>query len=76
MRGAPEPVRTRANRRLRSLALAVVIVLIWEGAKVLFAIPTYKLPHIHQIFAEFLRRTGNDELMLSIMAQNAAVTAV
>jgi NitT/TauT family transport system permease protein len=69
-------VTSRAQRRLRSLAVAAVIVLIWEGAKALFAIPTYKLPHIHQIFADFLRRTGSDELMVSIMAQNAAVTAV
>jgi NitT/TauT family transport system permease protein len=72
----PEPVTERVLRRFRSLAVAGVIVLLWEGAKVFFAIPTYKLPHIYQIFADFLRRTGSDELMVSIMAQNAAVTAV
>lgn len=66
----------RAQGRLRSLAVAGAIVLVWEGAKVLFAVPTYKLPHIHQIFADFLRRTGSDELMAAIMALNAAVTAL
>src|SRR3989442_10390247 len=74
--GAPEPVTARAEGRLRSLAVAGALVVIWEGGKFLFAIPTYKLPHIHQIFADFLRRTGGDELMAWIMAQNAAVTAV
>jgi len=69
-------VTARAEGRLRSFALAGAIVLIWEGGKFLFAIPTYKLPHIHQIFGDFLRRTGGDELMAWIMAQNAAVTAV
>jgi NitT/TauT family transport system permease protein len=69
-------VTARAQGRLRSLAVAGAIVVLWEGGKVLFAIPTYKLPHIHQIFADLLRRTGGDELMAWIMAQNAAVTAV
>ena len=62
--------------RARSLAVAVAIVAVWEGAKAAFAIPTYKLPHIHQILGDFLRRTGADQLMLWIMAQNAAYTAL
>ncbi len=47
----------------------------WEGAKALFDIPTYMLPHIHEIFGDFLRRGGRGELWLGIMAQNAAYTA-
>ncbi len=69
-------MRALALGRARSLAVAGLIVLVWEGAKALFAIPTYKLPHIHEILGDFLRRTGGDELLLWIMAQNAYVTAL
>jgi hypothetical protein len=69
-------VRALAKSRVRSLAVAGLIVLVWEGAKALFAIPTYMLPHIHEILGDFLRRTGSEELLLWIMAQNAYVTAL
>jgi ABC-type nitrate/sulfonate/bicarbonate transport system permease component len=41
-------------RWLSSLAVVGVVVLLWEGSKALFAIPRYKLPHVHEILAEFL----------------------
>ncbi len=43
---------------LSSLAVAGAVVLVWEGSKALFAIPRYKLPHIHEILAEFHGRAA------------------
>jgi NitT/TauT family transport system permease protein len=54
----------------------VPLALLWEGGKALFAIPSYKLPHLHEIFGDFLRRGAGGELWLWIMAQNAAYTAL
>lgn len=83
MDAAAEPILTppahSRSRRGRHLALSasivVAIVIVWEGAKALFAIPTYMLPHVHEIFGEFLRRGGRGELWVGIMAHNAAYTA-
>jgi hypothetical protein len=36
------------------LVVAGGVLLVWEGSKALFAIPRYKLPHVHEILAEFL----------------------
>lgn len=73
------PRGLRADRRTRQVlqftAVIVTLAAIWEGGKLLFGIPVYKLPHIHEIFGEFLRRGGNGQLMLVILAQNAWVTA-
>jgi NitT/TauT family transport system permease protein len=49
---------------------------VWEGSKALFSIPAYKLPHLHEIFGDFLRRGAGGELWAWIMAQNAAYTAL
>lgn len=67
--------RRRDRRALRSLLLIAAIVVIWEGAKAAFNIPTYMLPHVHEILGDFFRRGGRGELWLGIMAQNAAYTA-
>jgi NitT/TauT family transport system permease protein len=64
------------GRRLRTLAVIVAIAAVWEGGKALFAVPGYKLPHLHEIFADFLRRGAGGEPWLWIMAQNAGVTAL
>jgi NitT/TauT family transport system permease protein len=69
-------VSARARARLRSLAVAAALVAMWEGAKAVFAIPPYMLPHVHQILGDFLRRGGGDQLWLWIMAENAAYTAL
>ena len=61
---------------LRPLALAAGLVAVWEGAKALFALPTYKLPHVHEILAEFWRQGAGGKPWLGIMAQNAAYTAL
>jgi NitT/TauT family transport system permease protein len=69
---APRPP---VRRRVLSLSLVAAIVIVWEGAKALFNIPTYMLPHVYEIFAEFFRRGGQGQLWLGIMVHNAAYTA-
>jgi NitT/TauT family transport system permease protein len=70
------PVRTRWRRRVRSLSVIIAIALVWEGGKAVFGIPTYKLPHLHEVFGDFLRRGAGGELWAWIMVQNAAYTAL
>jgi NitT/TauT family transport system permease protein len=62
--------------RLHSLALAAVIVGVWEGGKAVFSIPRYMLPHVHEIFGEFLREGADGTPWLFIMAHNAGYTAL
>src|SRR5688572_21224925 len=45
-------------RRLLTYGVAVIIIVaLWEGAKTLFALPDYKLPHIITIFEVLGRPT-------------------
>lgn len=67
--------RAPKRRPLLSILLVLVVVAVWEGAKAAFNIPTYMLPHVHEILGDFFRRGGRGELWLGIMAQNAAYTA-
>jgi NitT/TauT family transport system permease protein len=69
-------MRAAAGRGLRPLAVIGLIVALWEGGKALFALPTYKLPHVHEIFADFVREGAGGERWAWIMAQNAGVTAI
>ena len=64
------------RRRARSLSVLAGIALLWEGGKALFALPAYKLPHIHEVLGDFLRRGADGTLWIWIMAQNAGVTAL
>jgi NitT/TauT family transport system permease protein len=52
---------TRNGNQVRRIVVFVVIVVglvvLWEGAKVLFALPDYKLPHILSIFEALARPT-------------------
>jgi NitT/TauT family transport system permease protein len=66
--------RRPARRTVLSVALIAVVLAVWEGAKALFGIPTYMLPHVHEIFGEFLRQGAQGQLWLSIMVHNAAYT--
>lgn len=69
------PSTSRRTRRLVGfVTVAVVIVMLWEGSKALWAIPTYKLPHIADILTEFFRRGGDGRLILVLMAENALAT--
>jgi NitT/TauT family transport system permease protein len=64
------------SRWVLSLGVAAALVVVWEGGKALFAIPTYKLPHVHEILGEFLRPGAGGTPWLWIMAHNAGYTAL
>ncbi len=64
------------RRRLRSLAVLAAIAAVWEGAKAFFALPSYQLPHLHEIFGDFLQTGAGGERWIWIMAQNAGYTAL
>ena len=70
------PRSARWRRRARSLAVLVSIAAVWEASKAAFAIPSYELPHLHEILGDFLRRGAGGQLWVWIMAQNAAWTAL
>lgn len=77
---AASPHTPRAGRRtvrqvMQFTAVVLALAVVWEGSKAIFGIPVYKLPHIYEIFGEFLRRAGNGQLMLVVLAQNVWVTA-
>src|SRR5262245_26000262 len=61
---------------LRPFLVAVAVVVIWEATKILFALPSYQLPHLHEIVLDFLRQGAGGERWVWIMAQNAAYTAL
>jgi NitT/TauT family transport system permease protein len=54
----------------------VVIAGVWEGAKALFALPAYQLPHLHEILGDFLREGAGGQRFAWIMAANAGYTAL
>ena len=56
--------------------MIVAIAVIWEAGKALFALPSYQLPHLHEIAADFLREGAGGERWLWIMTQNAGYTAL
>jgi NitT/TauT family transport system permease protein len=62
--------------RLPSLTVLVAIAVVWEAVKALFALPSYQLPHLHEIVADFLRTGAGGERWLWIMAHNAGYTAL
>ena len=69
-------VATRSRRALRSIAVLAAIAALWEGTKLVFALPSYQLPHLHEIAADFLREGAGGERWWWIMAQNAGHTAL
>ena len=52
------------------------LFVVWEGSKAAFSIPAYKLPHVHEVLGDFLRRGAGGELWAWIMVHNAAYTAL
>ena len=78
-RRQPTPARTsglslRARKWLGFVVILIVVALLWEGSKALFALPDYKLPHISQIFQAFLRPTPKGPVWL-VLLQDATYTA-
>jgi NitT/TauT family transport system permease protein len=57
------------------MVLAAIAVA-WEGGKALFSIPSYQLPHLYEIFADFFRKGAGGEPWFLIMAVNAGYTAL
>ena len=64
----------RLRRILVYVVIAVLIVLIWEGSKAIFAIPDYKLPHLSQIAEAFLRPAAKGQVVWQILLYDAAYT--
>ena len=57
-RHANFPLRRTTMRRVVAYVVGfVLLVVVWEGAKTLFALPDYKLPHISMIFEALARPT-------------------
>lgn len=56
---APQSNRNgnQVRRVIAYVVIIVILVLLWEGAKTLFALPDYKLPHISSIFEALTRPT-------------------
>ena len=52
---------------LAYLVLAVIGVVVWEGAKLVFNIPDYKLPHLWQIAEAFVRPTPKGPVWLVLL---------
>lgn len=64
----------RLRRILVYVVIAVLIVLIWEGSKAIFAIPDYKLPHLSQIGEAFVRPAAKGQFVWQILLYDAAYT--
>jgi NitT/TauT family transport system permease protein len=56
------------------LVAGLIVVLVWEGAKAVFTLPDYKLPHLWQIAEAFVRPTPKGPVWL-ILLQDASYTA-
>ncbi len=67
--------RSHLLRQLPALSLLAFIVIVWEGSKALFDIPTYKLPHIHDILSVFISRAGLGDFWIVLVARSVAYTA-
>ena len=55
--------------------LFLIVAILWEGSKALFAIPDYKLPHLMQIADAFVRPTPKGPVWQVLML-DAAYTAL
>ncbi len=56
------------------MVLFLLLLVLWEGVKLFWALPAYKLPHTYEILAEFFRTTGRGELWIWVMMKNGAIT--
>src|SRR4030095_16758918 len=70
------PAGVHPRSQLPSLTVLVAIAVVWEAVKALFALPSYQLPHLHEIVADFLRTGAGGARWLCIMAHNAGYTAL
>lgn len=65
-----------ARRRLAVALILVLIAAVWEGAKILFQLPDYKLPHLTTVLAQFGAPTqgGSGPIWAVWMLRNSLVT--
>ncbi len=72
---APAPA-ARARRALPILTVLAAVICLWEGAKLVFAIPDQRLPHLGAIAADMFTRTqgGSGDLLIVQMLRNAWAT--
>lgn len=71
--GAAPIMQSSARKgRMRRVLVFVIVILIfagiWEGAKTLFALPDYKLPHISMIFEALTRPTPKGMTLWVLLA--------
>lgn len=65
-------LRSRWFRRVLVFVAAVAIFVgVWEGAKALFALPDYKLPHLWTIFEAYTRPTPKGMTLWVLLADTA-----
>jgi NitT/TauT family transport system permease protein len=69
---APMPETAARKGGVRRVLVFVIVILIfvgiWEGAKALFALPDYKLPHISMIFEALTRPTPKGMTLWVLLA--------
>lgn len=65
---------TLGRRFIPIIAAVVVVVLLWEGCKIVLGLPDYKLPHLFDILREFFTETSKGELKLIALGRDAGVT--
>ena len=70
----PRQGSDRLRRVLVYVVIVVLIVLLWEGSKAIFAIPDYKLPHLSQIGEAFVRPAAKGQFVWQILLYDAAYT--
>jgi NitT/TauT family transport system permease protein len=72
----PSQADRMRRRWLAPFVIIIGILIVWEGAKLLFSIPDYRLPHVGAILGEFGQRTqgGQGPPWIVLMLRNAAAT--
>lgn len=71
-----ERLRRSMLRVLPILSVIVALLVLWEGSKLLFAIPDSRLPHVSDVIGIFFTRTqgGTGPLLITQMLKNAWAT--
>jgi NitT/TauT family transport system permease protein len=68
-------IPNQMRKFLLGFLFLLVVAVVWEGSKVLFALPDYKLPHLSLIVEAFLRPTPKG-LTVVVLLNDALYTAM